>query len=52
MLNSWCNTASKVNQKMIVGLIKFIATLKPDKNAAAAQAMGRGRWKGRGGGMF
>ena len=52
LLNSWCNTASKVNQKMIVGLIKFIATLKPDKNAAAAQAMGRGRWKGRGGGMF
>ena len=52
LLNSWRSSASKVNQKMIVGIVKFMMTLKPDKNAAAAQAMGRGRWKGRGGSMF
>ena len=43
LLNSWCSSTSKVNQKMVVGLVKFIISLKPDKNASAAQATGRGR---------
>ena len=42
LLNSWCSSTAKINQKMVVGLVKFIMSLKPDKNASAAQAMGRG----------
>jgi len=49
LLVNWCSSAVDVNQKMIVGLVKFIANLKPDKNAGAAQAIGgRGGWKDRG----